>query len=242
LIHLADCKTARIGVIIESSNVAFISVPNQTEDLEMKKIKLGISLIILLLFTITAVAKINFLATSQDKIDLEELDIDKSTFLGFVKSTVINRPPGLGNYGRVSFYPCDIEVGGLKLIEYKSMDGKEIRFYSNPSCHQTVLQKVLENSYGYKKANLSSYQSRQCVLSVEKIISPMLEYYTIKYEERQNPQCSSCEFKEKERLSQILATQKKILQHCKGESDNVMGFINDLDSIIEEGFKAKQAQ
>ncbi len=205
----------------------------------MKNNKLAISLLLIIFFSFTAIAKINFQATSQDRIDLEALTIDKQTFLEFVKTTIINRAPGLGNYGRVAFYPCDMKFGDLKLIEYKSEDGKEIRFFSNPSCHQIVLRKVLEESYRFNAQQLTNYQNRQCILSVEKIISPLLEYYTIKYEESKIAECPSCGFKEKERLSLIMNTQEKILQRCQNESDKVMELITDLDAIIEASFKAK---
>ncbi|MBU2514985.1 hypothetical protein KJ966_26995 [bacterium] len=206
----------------------------------MRKTKLVLLIFICVFFAAFPVqAKINFQTVEQDKIDLETLKTDRDQFFEFVKSTILNRPSGLGNYGTVSFHACDMEIGNQKLIDYKTMEGKRIKFLSNPSCNQTVIRRVLENSYKYSKTELTSYQNRQCILSVEKIISPMLEYYTIKYEEQKKPDCSACDYKEKERLDLILSTQRKIIQHCKVQADNVMKFISELDTQIETAYKNK---
>ncbi len=206
----------------------------------MKKTELVLLIIFSVFFLACPTqAKINFKATAGDKIDLETIDTNSDQFFEFIKFTILNRPAGLGNYGRVSIYPCHMKMGNQRLIDYKTPEGKEIKFLSNPSCHQIVIRKVLENSYNYSKTSLSSYQNRQCILSVEKIISPMLEYYTIKYEEQKKTNCAACDYKEKERLNKILSTQKKVVQHCKSQSDSVMGFITDLDTQIEAAYKIK---
>ena len=205
----------------------------------MKTARFGIAFIILLLVSSLTIAKINFQAGGKDKIDLDKLVIDKEAFFDHVKNTILSHPPGLGNYGRVAFHPCDMEIEGLKLIDYKTMEDREIRYLSNPSCYQIVLRKVLEHDYRYNEKAISRYQNRQCMLSVEQIISPMLEYYTIKYEERKISDCPSCDFKEKERLDLILSTQKKISEHCTSDSTKVMNFITDLDAIIEKSYQTK---
>lgn len=194
------------------------------------------------LFAINGFAQINFQAINQNRIDLEKLKIDKQQLFGFVQETILTRQPGLGAYGRVPFYPCDMKLGEQKIIDYRTPEGKEIKFLSNPSCGQIVIRTVLETSYRYDKNAITSYKNRQCLLSLETIISPMLEYYTIKYEERQLGDCPSCNFKEKERLDSILAIQKKITDNCQNESPKVMNFITDLDTQIVSSYKIKTNQ
>jgi hypothetical protein len=209
----------------------------------MKSIKsICIFCLVIVLLSLTSFGKIDFQAVNQDKIDLETFDIDKQQFFEFVKESILTRQPGLGKYGRVSFYPCDMKLGELKINEHKTPAGKEVRFLSNPSCDQIVIRKVLENSYRYDKNAVTAYKNRQCLLSLEKIISPMLEYYTIKYEESRKNDCSTCEFKEKERLDLIIATQKKIVENCQTENSKVMSFVTELDAQIESGYKAKTKQ
>ena len=208
----------------------------------MKKRLLLLGTLLSLIFALNTLAKINFQATVQDKIDIESLDIDKNRFFNFVDATIQNREPGLGSYGRVPLHPCDIKFNDMKLVEYKTLEGKDVKFLSNPSCDQIVIRQILENSYDYKKSAISSYKNRQCILSVEKIISPLLEYYTLKYEERAKGTCNACEFKEKERLDTIMDTQEKILEHCQSQSEKVMAFIRELDAQIENSYRKKTSQ
>ncbi len=207
----------------------------------MRNIKTTALFVIIIFFSITGLAIINFQPSFQDTIDIEAIEMDKKTFFDFVHQTILHKKPGLGKYGRVAFHPCDMKIGELKIIDYKSKEGKELRFFSNPSCNQIILRRVLENSYQYDKASVTSYHNRQCLLSVEKIISPLLEYYTLKYEVQKMGDCNACEFKEKERLDLILATQKKVLQHCHSQAPKVIKFITELDSQIEASYKSKSA-
>lgn len=208
----------------------------------MRKTTLAVSFIFFSLISVSSLAQINFSSPAQESLDIETLDINKDTFFDFVKSTIMNNKPGLGKYDRVAFYPCDIKIADQKIIDYKDQKGKDIKFFSNPSCHQIVIRRVLENSFQYNRSGITSYQNRQCLLHVERIISPVLEYYTLIYEERTKGNCNVCDFKEKERIDLILATQKKVLEHCQSQSDNVMNFISELDSQIESTFKLKTSQ
>ncbi len=193
----------------------------------------------LLILSFPLQAKIVFSGKSSDTIDIETLNINKKQFLEFLGNTITSRKPGLGKYGRVAFYPCDYKIDERRLIDYKTPAGKEIKFMTNPSCHQIVLRRVLENSYRYNVESLSSYGNRQCILSVEKIISPILEYYTIKFEENKDNNCSSCPSKEQTRLDRILATQKKIIERCSNQADNVMSFIEEIDALTEKTYRTK---
>mgnify|MGYP007123709386 CR=1 FL=1 len=128
---------------------------------------------------------------------------------------------------------------GKKLIDYKTLKGIDNRFLSNPSCSQTVLGKILIKSYGFSHDNVSSYQGRKCLLNIEKIFSPMLEYYTIRFEEKTKPDCLSCEDNEQRRLQKIIAAQKKISEACKGEKTSILQFLGDLDEKIENAYRKK---
>lgn len=187
-------------------------------------------------------AKINFQGSVQEKIDLRNLEIDKDEFLLFVEEFIQTKEEGLGIYGRVSLKVCNIEVTGQKLIEYKDMEGNEIRFLTSPSCQQVVLRRILQNSYDYDTANLGSYDDRECIMAVEKIISPILEYYTLKYEEKPSGKCNACEFKIKDRLEKILSARDRIQKSCETESNKAMKFITDFDAFVEKTFKAKMEQ
>ncbi len=208
----------------------------------MRKTTLAVLFIFFSLISVSSLAKIDFSKPAQETLDIETLDIDKAGFFDFVKSTIMAKKPGLGKYDRVSFSPCDIKINDQKIIDYRDKNGKEIRFFSNPSCYQIVVRRVLENSYQYNKSIITNYQNRQCMQNVVKIISPLLEYYTIRYEERNMGNCDICDFKEKKRIELILATQQKVIQHCKSQSDNVIKFISELDSHIESTFKLKTSK
>lgn len=198
--------------------------------------------LLFIVFTAPTQALIDFQGAEKDKIDLETLETDRDQFFDFLKSSIISRPAGLGKYGRVPFYPCNMVVNNRKLIDYKTLEGKEIKFLSNPSCDQIVIRKVLENSYSYAKEKMSGYQGRQCILNVEKLISPILEFYTIKYEERKKSYCNACDFKEQKRMDLILRIQKAAVQDCGSQKDSVMQFISDLDAEVEKIYKSKSQE
>ena len=166
--------------------------------------------------------------------------MDKEQFFTFITETIAGKPFGLGAYGRVSVKICDMLYKGRKLIDYKTEKGIDHRFLSNPSCSQTVLRKILEKSYGFNAGSPSVYQDRKCILNVEKIFSPMLEYYTIKYEEKTKPDCRRCEDNEKWRLQKIIAAQKAISEACHDESKSILEFLSDLDAQIENAFRKKR--
>jgi hypothetical protein len=197
-------------------------------------------LIGLLLFTTTVEARIDFKALQETRIDLETLKFEKAQFFGHVTQTIKEKAFGLGTYGRVPFHPCDMEYDGLRLNEYQNLRGVSLRFISNPSCNQTVIQLLLEQHYQYRPQALSSYQNRQCMLSLEKIFSPMLEYYTIRYEERTLENCDHCGRQEMDRLNKIAAQQRQITQHCRQEADKVMSLLQELDEVINQAFRQKE--
>lgn len=200
--------------------------------------------IIVFIFTFTLVpmnakAKINFSAVTEDRIEIDKLEVSKEDFLNFVKEYINSLPKGLGNYGTVSFKSCDYKINNLKLSEYKTPDGKEIRFFSNPSCDEILIRKVLESSYDFEDNSLSRYENRTCVLATKRIFSPILEYYSLKFEERDSENCQSCDFKERNRLNRILTIQKDIQRSCKSATDNVVEFVSDFDVLAEETYRTK---
>ena len=200
-----------------------------------------IGIIILAIFAIhPALAKINFNEFTQDRIDLEKLTVKKDQLFDFITQSINEKPLGLGAYGRVSIRICDMPHKGKKLIDYQTEKGIGNQFLSNPSCDQTILHRILQLNYGFKADNLSPYQSRQCILNVEKIFSPMLEYYAIRYEEKLKPDCRRCEDNEKRRLQKIITIQQKIGETCQDETKPILNFLNDLDEKIENAYRKKQ--
>lgn len=197
-----------------------------------------------LLFFVTGVAfgEINFSAIQKERIDLKKLEIEKQQFFDFVAEKVNSKRKGLGLYGRVSFIPCSIKVDGVELSSYKNLKGRDVKYLSNPSCGQLVLGKVLKKGYGYDSGKLSTYGNRQCLLTIEKIFSPILEYYTILYEERAKKSCSNCDFAEKKRLSKIGKIQSKIEDSCGSEYSKVDAFLAELGLVIEKAFKEKSGK
>lgn len=186
-------------------------------------------------------AKINFNEATQDRIDLEKLIVKKDQLFNFFALSINQKRFGLGAYGRVSVRICDMPYKGRKLIDYKTEKGIGHQFLSNPSCDQTVLRTFLQANYGFNASNLSPYQSRKCILTLEKIFSPMLEYYTIRYEEKTKPDCPQCEDNEKRRLQSIINIQQKIGETCQEETKPILNFLNDLDEQIENTFQKKQS-
>ena len=209
-----------------------------------KKVFLISIVVLSLILIIPAVlsAKVNFKSISVEKIDLDNLKINKSKFFDYIKDTIRDKPKGLGTFGRVSFIPCDIKINGEKLSGLKNLKGKELKFFSNPSCDQVVIRKVISQSYQYKKKNLSSYKDKKCMFSLQKVFSPLLEYYTIKFEEKFIKDCPYCASAEKSRINQISDIQNKVKNYCKSEGDKILTFINDLDVFIEREFKEKNSK
>ncbi len=207
--------------------------------------KIYIILFLLILFPLIsgiAVAKINFSAAAKNKIDLEKLSINKEQFLSFVSGAINERSPGLGYYQTVSISPCQFKLNDQKLVDYKTLKGIEAKYLSNPSCNQIVIRKILENSYDYKKENLTSYQNRRCIITFEKMLSPLFEYYTIRYEEKELLGCNTCNTKERNRLKKIEDIQKKLAQECHSEQQKVMRFFSDLDEMVEKTYQQKIKQ
>ena len=193
----------------------------------------------LLLTAAAADARIRFESTRSIQIDLAKLEVDGKTFYAYLKKVIHQNPVGLQAYGQVPFNICDMELNGRKLFDYQTTTGRKVRFMSNPSCDQMVLLRLLETSYEYQPENLSPYENRQCIRSIEGIFSPMLEYYTILFEEKRKPECKRCDEKERDRLSKISKMQTKMSNSCKGEQKKIIRFLNDLDETIENAFQSK---
>lgn len=185
-------------------------------------------------------ARIKFESTRSIQIDLEKLEISKQTFFSFVSRVIHQYPFGLQAYGQVPFKVCDIKIKGRRLIDYQTTTGRKVRFISNPSCDQLVISRLLEANYQYSPANLGSYENRKCIRSIETVFSPILEYYTILYEEKKRDVCIRCDEKERERLEKIALIQQKIVDSCKGEQDKIINFLNDLDESIEKAYQTKK--
>ncbi len=198
-----------------------------------------VSVVSLLFFTGVAIAKIDFKTIEQTRIDIEKITIEKKHFFSFITGIISKKRFGLGNYGRVSFSPCDIKINDRKLIEYRTLKGLENKYLSNPSCDQTVIRKVLEKNYNYRSNNLTRYQSRKCIMTIEKVFSPLLEYYTIQHEEKRSKDCRSCDAEERGRLNKILNIQKKIADNCHEEREKVLNFLSDLDNTVDRAYRLK---
>lgn len=208
----------------------------------IKKRISGIKILFLLFlfcFSSPVIAKINFKAVTDDRIDIETIELTKNDFFTFLDEFIKSRPKGLGNYGTVAFQACEYKINNMRLIDHKTMEGKEIKFLTNPTCDQVFIKKVLEKGYQYQSGNLTYYENRKCLLNIESIFSPILEYYTLKYEERTAGNCSSCDFKEDERLKKILRIQDLIQKSCKSETAKVVEFLADFDANVEKSMKEK---
>ena len=204
-----------------------------------------LSILITLFFSVLLItqgsqAKIRFKTTRTIELDLEKLNLGKDAFFSYVTKSVHGNPFGLQAYGQVPFHVCDFKLNGRKLFDYKSHQGRENRYMSNPSCDQIVVRRLLENSFNYKMDNLSSYKNRMCMRSIERIFSPLLEYYTILYEEKSQTICIRCDEKEQERMDKIVSIQEKITENYLQEQEKVMQFLNELDGVIEAAFKSKK--
>ncbi len=194
--------------------------------------------LILLLGSQSSLSKVNFTLIKKEVINLNKLEIHKEEVFSFLNATIKMKRTGLGAYGRVSFNLCQIPIDGQVLEEYKSPSGRELKFLSNPSCAQTVLQKILENDYSYESGTFSIYDNRRCLLTVEKIFSPLMEYYTILFEEKIK-KCPGCTQQENNRLAKISSIQVELGEKCLGENGKVLHFLEDLDQTIESAYKEK---
>jgi hypothetical protein len=195
--------------------------------------------LVLLLTTPDLQARIRFNSTQSIQIDLEKLELDKAVFFTYVAQIVREKPFGLQAYGQVPFRVCDLKLKDRKLFDYETIKGRNNRFISNPSCDQIVIRRLLETNYRYQLKNLSPYDNRKCVRSVESIFRPLLEYYTIHYEEKTKPTCILCDEKERVRMEKIAGIQDSIIKNCRPEQEKVIGFLNDLDETIEKAFQSK---
>jgi len=199
-----------------------------------------IALTLLLLTTPDLQARIRFDNTLSIQIDLEKLNLSKAAFFSYVTEVVRQKPFGLQTYGLVRFRVCDLKLEGRKLFDYETSRGRNIRLISNPSCDQIVIRRLLETNYHYELKNLSAYDNRNCIRAVEGIFSPLLEYYTIHYEEKTKPDCVLCDEKERKRMEKITSVQKTIIEDCHQEQEKVIEFLNDLDKTIEKAFQSKK--
>lgn len=198
-----------------------------------------LSLILSLFFNSSLTARLNFESLDQSKINLETIEITKKQFFLFVEQMVNALPPGLGTYGNVPFHPCDMKINNRKLFDYFNQKGIKLNYLSNPSCDQTIISKILEQNYRYQKEKLSKYNHRRCILSIERILPPMFEYYTILHEEKPKPNCRHCEEMEQSRLKTIIASQKKIENACESQYDVIKDFLNDLNNILDQTYSNK---
>ncbi len=205
------------------------------------KLSILVSLICsVLLIAQSSQARIRFDKPPAVELDLEKLNLQKNAFFSFVTTSVHENPFGLQAYGQIPFRVCDFKLKGRKLFNYKSPKGRENRYMSNPSCDQIIIRRLLETNYRYQKNNLPTYKNRMCIRSIERIFSPILEYYTIRFEEKSRTNCSRCEDKEQERLDKIVTIQEKITENCGQEQESVMEFLNELDGVIETAFESKK--
>jgi len=185
-------------------------------------------------------ALVRFEASRSMQIDLEKLEISREDFFGFVTTLVHQKPFGLQAYGQVPFSACEITVNGRPLVDYELPNGRKIRFISNPSCAQVVLKRVLDLNYGYRADNLDAYGNRKCIRAVESVFRPLLEYYTIHYEEKSRPDCERCDEKESRRLERINQVRERIVDSCGPEQQRVIRFLSELDQAIEKAFQSKK--
>lgn len=193
----------------------------------------------LLLVTDALEARIRFETTRSIQIDLEKLDVSKENFFRYLTEVVHTNPFGLQAYGQVPFKVCNMKLNDRRLIDYQTPGGRKIRFISNPSCDQMIIQRLLHLNYDYNAEVLGSYGNRKCIRSIEAIFSPILEYYTIHHEEKSRPNCERCDEKERDRLNKISDIQAKIADSCQSEQEKVINFLNDLDETVENAFQTK---
>ena len=194
---------------------------------------------LLFLATSLVTAKVNIKELTANTIDLDALVIDKASFYEFLREVVHHRTEGLGMYGQFEVNLCEIPLNDRPMMSYRNVEDREIRFISNPSCPQLVLIKVLREGYGYDPSTMSSYENRKCIRSVEKIISPLLEYYTITWELENKKDCIGCDAKKRLKLQKIVSQQKRIKSDCT--IDQIGQFLDDLEAAIEEAYRTKPA-
>ena len=185
-------------------------------------------------------ARIKFDKIKQDKVDLKKLEFTKDQFFTFLTGEISKRPKGLGTYGEVSVPLCNIKVRGTTLGTLKTLKGRQIKYISNPSCDQTVLQKVLLKSYDYSPDGLSRYGNRRCIMNAVNLIRPILEYYTLLYEVRNSENCPECDERERGKLSKVSDLQGKLEENCGQEFQKIVRFMEDLDISVESAYRKKK--
>ncbi|MDT8448059.1 MAG: hypothetical protein RRB13_14295 [bacterium] len=190
-------------------------------------------------FSSNAQAQLNLDQLGPEGVDLSKVVINKELFLDFVGREVAQKKPGLGTYGKVELDLCSFPVNGRPLKELKTLQGKSIRLFSNPSCEQWVLRQLLDRSYGFSDQPLSTYQMRRCISETTKAFSPMMEYYTVLYEVPVLSDCAFCEIQKKRRLSQIQDANEKVKSYCEEAVPEVQRFLQDLSGRLDQAFKLK---
>lgn len=183
-------------------------------------------------------AKIDDSWLTKNTVNLETLNISKKQLFTHIKDSILQSPKGLGNFGRISIKLCALKINGEPLIDLNTKEGKKIRFLSNPSCSLLLLEKLLKNEYRFNPYSFSEYEKRRCILTIEQIISPLLEFYSIQFEERLK-ECSFCDSAAHNRLEKILKLRKKVIKTCKNASGKTTQLIDDLNQLIEQTYQEK---
>jgi len=194
-----------------------------------------------LCFASVGLAAIDFEAITVGHIDLEKLKVSKSSFLAFADAQVRQRSEGLGTYGIVDFNACDYPVAGKPLSKLENLEGKALRLLSTPSCQELVIQKVLVQNYQFGPEVPSAYKARRCIYTLIKAFRPMMEYYTLKYEEAKSGNCSFCEDQQRRRLEKIAKVTQKTTQFCGENQPKVQQFLNDLSGQLDQSFIRKNS-
>ena len=201
----------------------------------------NLSLLFLIFFLFSgsnAFAKIDSNWSKKNQIDLEALKITKQQLFSHIEESILQEPSGLGNFGRISIKLCSLEIKGQRLSDLSTRAGRKIQYLSNPSCSLILIEKLLHDEYKLRTQAFSKYEKRKCFLTVEKIISPLLEFYSIQFEEKQTD-CSICESLERSRLAKILDLREKIGKNCNQGKGKVIKLIDDLDQLIEKTYREK---
>ena len=194
---------------------------------------------LLLSFSSVTSAAIDFDAITSDQIDLAALKISKKSFFEFAADQVQEKKPGLGTYGIVEFETCAYPVNGRPLHQLQTLAGKPIRLLSTPSCTETVIQKVLEQNYNFDPTKPNNYKARRCIYTLIKAFRPMMEYYSMVYEERKAGDCRFCDDQEKRRLEKIAKTGQKTKQFCGSNQPKVQQFLQEFSNQLDQAYKAK---
>lgn len=199
------------------------------------KSTLFIFLSFLTIFPTYSTAQTEFEDLFSTTLDIQVLEIKKKPFFAFIHKTVQEKEKGLGTYGKLNIDFCKFTFKGRPLNAYQTSKGRDVRFLSNPSCHQMVLQKVLTLNYKYDPDNRSSYDNRKCIRYIEDLTAPLYEFYTLKFELTPQGNCTFCESKERARVQKIIKIRRKIKETC--DSKSVFSFISDLEQAFTRALK-----